>query len=245
MYKNNQLWNRYFPRSQRISYRYRETPWCPSIYFIDLNTLLLLFLLTITKQKYFSSSPKLLFYYIVFEFTPLLMVWPRYFENHIATISCTWEWASRALEIQSSATQPRSIAMPLPRHNHWTTPQPSKNPCNKTHNPPKPQPTTLIPPLPQPHNCRATTFKIDWQQERIERSIVAYLQVGKREGEKVWRAWLKRERERERERERYSSTGVKMAKYHHFQKFVAKKHCFRTKWKSTTFYVLELTKLEF
>ena len=53
------------------------------------------------------------------------------------------------------------------------------------------------------------------------------------------------ERERERERERYSSTGVKMAKYHHFQKFVAKKHCFRTKWKSTTFYVLELTKLEF
>ena len=38
---------------------------------------------------------------------------------------------------------------------------------------------------------------------------------------------------------------VKMAKYHHFQKFVAKKHCFGTKWKSTTFYVLELTKLEF
>ena len=61
MYKNNQLWNRYFPRSQRISYRYRETPWCPSIYFIDLNQLLLLFLLTITKQKYFSSSPKLFF----------------------------------------------------------------------------------------------------------------------------------------------------------------------------------------
>ena len=61
MYKNNQLWNRYFPRSQRISYRYRETPWCPSIYFIDLNQFLLLFLLTITKQKYFSSSPKLFF----------------------------------------------------------------------------------------------------------------------------------------------------------------------------------------
>ena len=60
MYKNNQLWNRYFPRSQRISYRYRETPWCPSIYFIDLNQLLL-FLLIITKQKYFSSSPKLFF----------------------------------------------------------------------------------------------------------------------------------------------------------------------------------------
>ena len=61
MYKNNQLWNRYFPRSQRISYRYRETPWCPSIYFIDLNQFLLLFLLIITKQKYFSSSPKLFF----------------------------------------------------------------------------------------------------------------------------------------------------------------------------------------
>ena len=64
MYKNNQLWNRYFPRSQRISYRYRETPWCPSIYFIDLNKFLLLFLLTITKQKYFSSSPKLFFFLI-------------------------------------------------------------------------------------------------------------------------------------------------------------------------------------
>ena len=61
MYKNNQLWNRYFPRSQRISYRHRETPRCPSIYFIDLNHFLLLFLLTITKQKYFSSSPKLFF----------------------------------------------------------------------------------------------------------------------------------------------------------------------------------------
>ena len=59
MYKNNQLWNRYFPRSQRISYQYRETPRYPSIYSIDLNQLLLLFLLTITKQKYFSSSPKL------------------------------------------------------------------------------------------------------------------------------------------------------------------------------------------
>ena len=62
MYKNNQLWNRYFPRSQRISYRYRETPWCPSIYFIDLNQFFfLLFLLTITKQKYFSSSSKIFF----------------------------------------------------------------------------------------------------------------------------------------------------------------------------------------
>ena len=91
MYKNNQLWNRYFPRSQRISYRYRETPWCPSIYFIDLNKFLLLFLLTITKQKYFSSSPKLLFNYIVFEFTLLLVVRPRYSENYIATISCTWD----------------------------------------------------------------------------------------------------------------------------------------------------------
>ena len=61
MYKNNQLWNRYFPRSQRISYRYRETPRCPNIYIIDLNRFLLLLLLTITKQKYFSSSPKLFF----------------------------------------------------------------------------------------------------------------------------------------------------------------------------------------
>ena len=62
MYKNNQLWNRYFPKSQRISYRYRETPWCLSIYFIELNQLLLLFLLTITKQKYFSFSSKLFFF---------------------------------------------------------------------------------------------------------------------------------------------------------------------------------------
>ena len=97
MYKNNQLWNRYFLRSQRISYRYRETPWCPSIYIIDLNQLLLLFLLTITKQKYFSYSPKLLFNYIVFEFTLLLVVRPRYSENYIATIFCTWKWASREL----------------------------------------------------------------------------------------------------------------------------------------------------
>ena len=94
MYKNNQLWNRYFLRSQKISYRYRETPWCLSIYIIDLNQFLLLFLLTITKQKYFSSSSKLLFNYIVFEFTLLLVVQPRYSENYIATISCTWEWAS-------------------------------------------------------------------------------------------------------------------------------------------------------
>ena len=61
MYKNNQLWNRYFPRSQRISYRYRETPRCPNIYIIDLNQFLLLFMLTINKHKYFSSSPKLFF----------------------------------------------------------------------------------------------------------------------------------------------------------------------------------------
>ena len=98
MYKNNQLWNRYFLRSQRISYRYRETPWCPSIYFIDLNQFLLLFLLTITKQKYFFPLPKfLLFNYIVFEFTLLLVVRPRYSENYIATISCTWEWESSLL----------------------------------------------------------------------------------------------------------------------------------------------------
>ena len=95
MYKNNQLWNRYFPRSLRISYRYREIPRCPSIYLINLNKFLLLFLLTITKQKYFSPLPKfLLFNYIVFEFTLLLVVRPRYSENYIATISYTWEWAS-------------------------------------------------------------------------------------------------------------------------------------------------------
>ena len=69
MYKTNKLWNGYFPRSQRISYWYREIPQCPSIYIIDLNKFLLLLLLTITKQKYFSFSPKLLFNYIVFEFT--------------------------------------------------------------------------------------------------------------------------------------------------------------------------------
>jgi len=51
-------------------------------------------LLAITKQKYFSSSPKLLFKYIVFEFTQLFAVRPQYFENYITTISCTWEWAS-------------------------------------------------------------------------------------------------------------------------------------------------------
>ena len=61
MYKNNQLWNRYFPRSQRISYRYREIPRCSNIYIIDLNQFLLLFMLTINKHKYFSSSPKLFF----------------------------------------------------------------------------------------------------------------------------------------------------------------------------------------
>ena len=94
MYKNNQLWNRFFPISQRISYWYKETPRCPNIYIIDLNKFLLLFLLTINKQKYFSSSPKLLFNYIIFEFTLLLVVRPWYSENYIATISCTWEWAS-------------------------------------------------------------------------------------------------------------------------------------------------------
>ena len=99
MYKNNQLWNRYFFRSQRISYRYRETPRCPSIYIIDLNQFLLLFLLTINKQKYFSSSSKLLFNYIVFEFTLVLVVRPRYSENYIATISYTWEWASKTVQV--------------------------------------------------------------------------------------------------------------------------------------------------
>ena len=66
-----------------------ETPRCLGIYIIDLNKFLLLFLLTITKQKYFSSSLKLLFNYIIFEFTLLLVVWPQYSENYIATISCT------------------------------------------------------------------------------------------------------------------------------------------------------------
>ena len=111
MYKKNQLWNRYFPRSQRISYRYRETPRCPSIYIIDLDKFLLLFLLTITKQKYFSSSPKLLFNYIVFEFTLLLVVRPWYSKNYIATISCTWEWASTLSH--SSSSTPRSCWLPL------------------------------------------------------------------------------------------------------------------------------------
>ena len=65
-----------------------------------------------------------------------------------------------------------------------------------------------------------------------------------------------RERERESmcvsQREEYVKRGlreeknwVKMAKFHHFQKFVAIKHYFGTKWECTTFYVLELTKLEF
>ena len=63
MYKNNQLWNRCFLRSQRISYRYRETPRCPSIYIIDLNKLSLLFLFTITRQKLFFIFTKLFFFF--------------------------------------------------------------------------------------------------------------------------------------------------------------------------------------
>ena len=54
----------YFLTLQRISYQYREILRCPDIYIIDLNQFLLLFLLTITMQKYFSSSPKLLFNYL-------------------------------------------------------------------------------------------------------------------------------------------------------------------------------------
>ena len=77
--------------SQRISYRYRETPRCPSIYIIDLNLFLLLFLLIITKQEYFSSLPKFLLNYIVFESILLLVVRPQYSENYIAMISCTWD----------------------------------------------------------------------------------------------------------------------------------------------------------
>ena len=38
---------------------------------------------------------------------------------------------------------------------------------------------------------------------------------------------------------------AKMAKYHHFQKFVAKKHCFGTIQGNTTFLELEFHKLEF
>ena len=111
MYKNSQLWNRYFPRSQRISYRYRETSRCPSFYIIDLNQFLLLFLLTITKQKYFYYSSKLFFFffYIVFEFTLLLVVWPRYSEIYIAMISCTWEWASKKLSPMMSVRSARII----------------------------------------------------------------------------------------------------------------------------------------
>ena len=75
MYKNNQLWNRYFPISQRISYRYRETPRCPSIYFIDLNRFLLLLLLTITKKKYFSSSPKWFFYFLLLSLNLPCSLW--------------------------------------------------------------------------------------------------------------------------------------------------------------------------
>ena len=36
-----------------------------------------------------------------------------------------------------------------------------------------------------------------------------------------------------------------MAKYHHFQKFVAKKHCFRTMQGNTTFLELKFHKLKF
>ena len=43
-----------------------------------------------------SSSPKVFFFnYIFFEFSLLLVVRSRYSENYIATISCTWEWASK------------------------------------------------------------------------------------------------------------------------------------------------------
>ena len=66
-------------------------PWYLHYWF---KSVLLLFLLTITKQKYFSSSPKFLYNYFVFEFILLLVVQPRYSENYIATISCTWEWVS-------------------------------------------------------------------------------------------------------------------------------------------------------
>ena len=38
---------------------------------------------------------------------------------------------------------------------------------------------------------------------------------------------------------------VKLAKYHIFLKFLAKKHCFGNKWRFTTFLELEFQKLEF
>ena len=49
----------------------------------------------LSSMFFFASLPKLLFNYIVFEFTLLLVVWPRYFENYIATISYIWDWASK------------------------------------------------------------------------------------------------------------------------------------------------------
>ena len=96
MYENNQLWNIYFLRSQRISYRYRETHWWPGIYIIDLNRLFFFLIILVNNQqaKVLFFLPELLFNYIVFEFTLLLMVLPWYSENYIDTISCTWEWAS-------------------------------------------------------------------------------------------------------------------------------------------------------
>ena len=66
-------------------------PWYLHYWF---KSVLLLFLLTITQKKYFSSSPKFLYNYIVFEFILFLVVQPQYSENYIAIISCTWEWAS-------------------------------------------------------------------------------------------------------------------------------------------------------
>ena len=63
----------------------------------------MLFLFTITRQKLFFIFTKSFFFfflnYIVFEFTLLLVVRPRYSENYITMISYTWEWASKALSL--------------------------------------------------------------------------------------------------------------------------------------------------
>ena len=82
-------------RSQRISYLYRETPRCPSVYVIDLKlvTTIIPFDNYLAKV-FFIFNKSFLFNYVVFEFTPLLVIRPRYSENYIVTISSTSEWAS-------------------------------------------------------------------------------------------------------------------------------------------------------
>ena len=92
--------------------------------------------------------------------------------------------------------------MPLPRHNHWTTPQPSKNPCNKTHNPPKPQPTAH-----NPHTTTATTTQLsrhhlqDRLAARKNKKKYSCISAGWKERGRKSVACMIEERERERERE--------------------------------------------